>query len=284
MLAIIFNQGIIAGDVVERPINSDFVLLRTKKVLLSFIENSIYLGLLWVNPWRILGSIGIGKIEEVGVDVEPNLQGKMALVLPYSRKYGGIGTEIDGLLAKNAVVPEDSLVILPEKFSDKVLLYPFLSIVEQIKTIVKGERVLILGAGIIGILAYLSLLEICPEVELYSEGNGSIAGIKTIKDTNKKWDVVVISSMRSWIRYVAEKLVENNGKIVVPTFMKTWPPVLPKNSIRVYPIKITSLLDEIDKKISDKLFEEIIGYSDDIISSIPTSKKGVIVDVEKSLR
>lgn len=284
MLAIVFNQGITINDVVERPINHDFVLLKPKKVLLSFIENSVYLGLLWVNPWRILGSIGVGKIEDVGVDVDPNLQGKTALVLPYSKKYGGIGTEIDGLLAKSAVIPDDALIILPEKFSDKVLLYPFLSMAEQIRDIVKGDRVLILGAGLTGILTYYNIRDDCPEVALYSEANGVISGIKTIKDTDKKWDAIVISSMRSWTRYVAGKLVENHGKIIIPTFMNTWPPVLPKNAIRVYPIKISGLLEEIERKISDKFFEENIGYSDDIISSIPTSKRGVIIDVEKSLR
>lgn len=270
-----------AEDVVERPINNDFVLLQPKKILLSFIENSIYLGLLWVKPWTILGSIGVGKIEEVGVDVDSNLQGKSALVLPYSNKYGGIGTEIDGLLAKNAVVPDDALVVLPETFSDKILLYPFISIVEQIKSIAKGERVLILGAGMTGILTYLELLNSCPEVAIYSDADGNISGLKTIKDTDRKWDVIVISSMRSWTRYVAERLVSKDGKILIPTFMKTWPPGFPKNSIRIYPTKISGLIDEIENKITDKFFEENIGYSDDILSAIPTSKKGVIVNMEK---
>ncbi|ARM75740.1 zinc-binding alcohol dehydrogenase family protein [Acidianus manzaensis] len=285
MLSIIFNQGIIAEDIVEKPINKDFISIKPKKVLLSFIENSVYLGLLWIRPRTILGSIGIGKIYDVGIDVDPTLQGKEVLVLPYSEKYGGIGTEIDGLLTKNAVIPEDSIIPLPEHYTDKILLYPFFSIAKQIEEISKGESVLILGAGIIGILTYILLSKSTSDIALYSEVYSNIHGVKEITDTDKKWDIVVIATMHSWARYSAEKLLENNGKIIIPIFAKSWPPTCPNsNTIKVYPKKINGLFSEIEDVISDKFFEENIGYSDDIISSIPTSKRGVIVDIEKALR
>ncbi|AWR97097.1 zinc-binding alcohol dehydrogenase family protein [Acidianus sulfidivorans JP7] len=283
MLSIIFNQGIILEDVVERPINRDFVSVKTKKVLLSFIENSIYLGLLWVKPWTILGSIGIGKVQDVGIDVDPSLQGKEVLILPYSNKYGGIGTEIDGLLTKSAVVPSDSIVPLPEKYSDKVLLYPFFSIAKQIEKLSISKRVLILGAGIIGIITYILLHNSASDIAIYSEVYKNIPGVKKITETDQKWDIVVVATMHSWARYSAEKLVTEDGKIIIPDFANSWPPTCPNNALRIYPEKIDGLFSEIEEKISDKFFEENIGYSDDIISSIPTSKRGVIIDVEKSL-
>jgi NADPH:quinone reductase-like Zn-dependent oxidoreductase len=284
MISIIFNQGIIPEDVVERPINNDFVMVSPDKVLLTFIENAVYLGLLWVRPWTILGSIGIGKIEAVGVDVDPTLQGKNALILPYSKKYGGIGTEIGGLLTEKAVIPDDAIVTLPENTSDKVLLYPFVSIATQIVDLVKGEKVLIIGSGLLGLLTYQYLLDSSIDVSIYTDIPGKkIQGIKEVKNLEEgKWDIVVLSTMRGWVRYIAERLITEDGRIIVPVFMNTWPPTLPSRSIRIYPKKMDGLLQKTEK-ISDKFFSENIAYSDDILSSIPTSKNGVIVNVKKSL-
>lgn len=284
MISIIFNQGITPKDVVERPINSDFVLVSPDKVLLTFIENSIYLGLLWVKPWRILGSIGVGKIEAVGLDLDSSLQGKNVLVLPYSKKYGGIGTEIDGLLAEKAVVPEDAIVTLPDNFSDKILLYPFVSIATQIEELVKGEKVLIMGSGILGLLTYQYLLDNSIDVSIYTDVPGKrLQGVKEVRNLEGgKWDVVILSTMRAWARYVAERLINEGGRIIVPTFMNTWPPTLPSKSIRVYPKKIDGLVQKTER-ISDKFFNENVAYSDDILASIPTSKNGVIVNVKKAL-
>ncbi|BDC19056.1 zinc-binding alcohol dehydrogenase family protein [Acidianus sp. HS-5] len=284
MISIIFNQGIIPKDVVERPINNDFVLVSPDKVLLTFIENSIYLGLLWVRPWTTLGSIGIGKIEAVGVDVDPTLQGKNVVVLPYSRKYGGIGTEIDGLLTEKAVVPDDAIVALPEKFDDKALLYPFISIASQIVELAKGEKVLIIGSGLLGLLTYQYLLDNSVDVSLYTDIPGKkIQGVKEVKNLEEgKWDIVVLSTMRGWARYIAERLIIEDGRIIVPAFMNTWPPTLPPKSVRIYPKKMDNILQKTEK-ISDKFFNENIAYSDDVLSSIPTSKNGIIVNVKKAL-
>ncbi|EZQ03187.1 alcohol dehydrogenase [Candidatus Acidianus copahuensis] len=282
MISVIFNQGIMIQDIVEKPIDRDFVMVRPEKVLISFIENSIYLGVLWVKPWRIIGSIGTGKIEAVGLDVDSSLNGKKVLIMPFSKKYGGIGTEIDGLLSETAVIPDDSIFEIPSDYEDKILLYPFASIATQIAERYKGERVLIIGSGITSILTHLALtpyseVNIFTDIQIPKE-----LGITPIKNPEKKWDVVVVATMRSWARYAAEKLITDNGTVVIPTFMSSWPPACPKNSVKIYPEKVQGALQLLDK-IPEKIFNILIGYSDDIMSSIPTSKNGVIVEVNKAI-
>ncbi|MEM0173203.1 MAG: hypothetical protein QXI16_01700 [Sulfolobaceae archaeon] len=110
MLAIIFNQGINVMYVVERPLYRDYYQVKTEKVLLDGIENAIYLGLLWVEPQRVLGTFGIVKILRSGLDADKSQEGKYAVTLGYSKKYGGLGSEIDGILAERPIIPEDSIV------------------------------------------------------------------------------------------------------------------------------------------------------------------------------
>ncbi|MEM4139419.1 MAG: zinc-binding alcohol dehydrogenase family protein, partial [Sulfolobaceae archaeon] len=86
MLAIIFNQGINVMDVVERPLYRDYYQVKTEKVLLDGIENAIYLGLLWVEPQRVLGTFGIVKILRSGLDADKSQEGKYAVTLGYSKK------------------------------------------------------------------------------------------------------------------------------------------------------------------------------------------------------
>lgn len=282
MMSIIFNQGIIAKDIVEKPIDADFVMISTQKVLLGVIENSVYLGFLWVRPWRVLGSIGIGKIDAVGLDVDNTLQGKTVLVLPYSQKYGGIGTEIDGILSEKATVPSDSIIVISPNYSDKILLYPFASIALQIKEIAEGKDILVIGSGFTSLLTYLALSD-SSNIGIYSDTESKIPGIQEVKKSDKKWDIVVISTMRSWARVVAEKLVKDNGKIIIPKFMNSWPTIVPHNTVFIYPKKRDDVAQFLDKYVTERIFNENIEYSDDIINSIPTPKNGVIVEI-KSLK
>jgi NADPH:quinone reductase-like Zn-dependent oxidoreductase len=283
MISILFNQGIIPADVVERPIEEDFVSITPQRVLLSAIENSIFVGFLWIRPWTIIGSIGIGKVDEVGLSVDEGLKGKTVLVLPYSPKYGGIGTEINGLLVEKTNMPSDSIVTLPENPPDKLLLYPFASVALQIKEYAEGKEVLILGSGLTAMLTYLALKD-SATLGIYSDEDVKLPYAQKIKKSDKKWDMVVVSTMRGWARVVADSLVKDNGKIVIPKFLNSWPAIVPKNPLFVPPVPRDDVIPFLNREVTDKLFEENVGYADDVISAIPTPKNGVIVDVKKALK
>ncbi|BFH74434.1 alcohol dehydrogenase [Sulfurisphaera javensis] len=284
MKAIVFDLGITLKDVVEKPVYRDYVQVSPLKVLISGLENSIYTGILWVQPGRILGSTGFVKIEAAGLDSDNQLEGKQAIILPYSKKYGGIGTEIDGILAEKSVIPDDSIVTLPSNYPDKYILYPFVSIGLQLRKILRGYNVLIIGDGLTGLLSAYMLVGNANKIGIYSDDiyKIKIYGVEEIKDLSTQWDAIVITTMRSWIRAIlANTLI--NSVIVIPRFMNTWPVVVPNNVKFVEPTKLNGVFEYIDDEISEKFFNQLVGISEDFFSSIPTSKPGILVNIEKTL-
>jgi len=286
MNAIVFDLGITMEDIVERPVLNDHLQVVPIKALISGLENSIYVGLLWVRPETILGSTGLVKVNAIGLDVEPQLEGKLGIVLPYSKKYGGVGTEIDGILAEKSVIPQDAFVPIPSNYDDRLLLYPFVSIGLQLRRILQGLNVLIIGDGLTGLISANMIVGYANKVGILRDELSykiKMYGIEEIKEFNSSWDVILITTMRSWARVLASNL-SSDTMVVLPKFMNSWPVFLPNNNVKfIEPTKVNGVFEYIENEISDKFFKEIIGLSNDLLSSIPSSKPGIIVDVTKSL-
>lgn len=284
MKALVFNLGITINDVPEKQVNRDYVLLKPKRVLVNGLENSIYVGLLWVEPTRILGSTGIGRIENVGLDIDKSLEGKLVLVLPYSQTYGGIGTEIDGILAEKATVPLDSIVILPQSnFNEKYILYPYVSFALQLPKYISSGNTLIIGSGLYGITSALYLRDVVSKVAVYREDgiNPKIVGVEEIRHLSQEWDNIVIKTFRSWIRAFVDHISKSNTKIIMPKLMNTWPVVSSTKAIFIPPREVDGVLEFIDKKITDKLFNELVSFSNDLLTSFPSPRAGVVINTEE---
>ena len=288
MKAIVFNLGITIEDIVERPILNDHLQVVPIKALITGLENSIYAGLLWVRPETILGSIGLVRVTATGVDVESQLEGKTGIVLPYSKKYGGIGTEIDGILAEKSVIPQDVFVtISSDHYDDRFLLYPFVSIGLQLRKMLRGSNTLIIGDGLTGLISAKMLVGYANKVGMLRDEftyKIRIYGVEEVKEINSSWDSIFITTMRSWARVLVSSLSQQNITVILPRFMNSWPVVLPNNNVKfVEPAKLNGVFEYIEDEVSDKFFKEIVGFSDDLFSSIPSSKPGIVVDVTKSL-
>lgn len=286
MNAIVFDQGITMKDVVEKPVLSDHVLVSPIKALISGIENSIYTGFLWVKPGTILGSSGIVKVTTVGLDVDSQLEGRYAIVLPFSKKYGGIGTEVDGILAEKSVIPYDAIVLLPPNYDDKVILYPFVSIGFQLRKIVRGLNTLIIGDGLTGTISANMLVGYTNKVGIYRDEFSyrvKIYGVEEVKEISPSWDAVIITTMRSWARILISSF-PTDTLVILPRFMYSWPAIVLNNNIKlVEPAKINGIFEYIESEIGDKFFKEIVGISEDLFSSIPSQKAGTIVNLTKNL-
>ncbi|ABP96258.1 MULTISPECIES: alcohol dehydrogenase [Metallosphaera] len=274
MKSIVFNQGIIEAEVPEIPVNRNFVEISTEEALIDGIENGIYLGLIWVRPGTILGGVGLGRVRDVGVDVDESLIGKLVLVTPFSKAFGGIGTEIHGVLAERAVIPADSLVSLPEGMDERALLLPFVSMALEIREKVRGGSVLAIGNGLLTRI----LADLVSDLAIIEDDDTSSKRSAALERT---WDYVVVSTIRGWARHLAEKLISPGGKIIIPKFMNSWPPLTPRSSEMVYPFVRKDAFKHLDSKESEKLLKNFIGKSDNIIASIPTSKPGIIVSMKK---
>ncbi|MEM1629470.1 MAG: zinc-binding alcohol dehydrogenase family protein [Saccharolobus sp.] len=284
MKAVIFNLGITLADVPENQVNKDFVLLKPLRVLIDGIENAIYVGLLWVEPWRVLGTTGIGRILSVGLDIDKSLEGKLVLVLPYSQTYGGIGTEIDGLLSERSVVPFDSIIVLPQsRFIEKYILYPYVSFAFQLENVIENGSTLIVGSGIYGIISALYLKNIVTKINIYREDgiNPKLIGVEEIKHLSPNWDNIIITTFRSWVRGFIEDLTKNGTRVIMPKLMNSWP-VISSNRIKyIIPKEVDGVLEFIENKIGDNLFQELISFSTDILASFPTPKAGVVIKTDE---
>ncbi|BDB97017.1 zinc-binding alcohol dehydrogenase family protein [Saccharolobus caldissimus] len=284
MKAVVFNLGITVAELPERQINKDFVLLKPLRVLINGLENAIYVGLLWVEPWRILGSTGIGRVENVGLDIDKNLEGKLVLILPYSQSYGGIGTEIDGLLCEKAVIPFDSIVILPQsKFNEKYILYPYVSFAFQLVNQLNNGSTLIIGSGLYGIISALYLKDLVTKVSVYREDgiNPKIIGVEEVKHISQEWDNIIITTFKSWIRAHIEDFVKNNTKVIMPKLMNSWPLISSNKITYIAPKEVDGVIEYINNKISDRLFQEVVSFSGDILTSFPATKAGVILKMDE---
>ncbi|QKQ99709.1 alcohol dehydrogenase [Metallosphaera tengchongensis] len=280
MKSIVFNQGIIVSEQPETPIGSKSVEILPEKVLVDGIENSIFLGLLWVKPGTILGSIGIGKIRDVGVDLPQSMIGKRSLVFPLSEAIGGIGTEVNGLLCERAVVPVDSVITFSENIDDRYLILPHLSVALDIMEKIGDGSTLIIGSGLTAVLIHIFGRDMDINI-MYDDGSFRLSNNNKVVNIDKQWDNIVISTMRGWARHLAQRLVKPSGHIFIPKFVNSWPSFIPQRSFLVRPRYRSELLEYLNSKEVEHVIKTYLGYSEDALSSIPTTKPGIIVDVKK---
>ncbi|BBD73897.1 alcohol dehydrogenase [Sulfodiicoccus acidiphilus] len=283
MLAIIFDQSITARDVVKRPVLRDHLLVSPELVLLDGVENAVFLGLLWVQPWRILGTTALARVSATGLEVSKKLEGKKVLVFPFSNSYGGLGTDIDGVMAEEALVPSDVVVEVPDSADWKYLLYPHLSLIEQIISEVRDSKVLIVGGGLTGMLAAALLPDVASKVGLFTEGSVplTLEGVEKVGQISGDWDAILLSSMKSWIRGSLSAL--DAPRVILPRFSRTWPLNLFKNTLEIFPKPSTYVSHLLGSKRIAKVLESVVGFSDDVLASIPTSKPAVVVEFKRAL-
>ncbi len=290
MKSLVFDQGITPRDIPRGALGKDQVMITPCRVLISAIENAIYLGLLWVNPSTIIGSIGIGKVSGVGLAIDPSLNGRRVLVTPYSH-HGGIGTELNGILAEEAIVPYDSIEILPNDLEDEAILLPFVSFARRVVEEIGGGNLLIIGGGLFSLALAMLVRDKVNKIGMMSEESVSPFkqfGVEEITNIEKKWDYVVISTFRAWARVISSSLLKDKGRIFIPKIMNSWP-VLMSPAMEKVPVNDISVDDYniLRKKFNKKIIEQFITFSDDFYTSIPSSGLGTIVRTEiafKNLR
>ncbi|WP_054837681.1 hypothetical protein [Sulfuracidifex metallicus] len=169
--------------------------------------------------------------------MDPSLRGRRILVTPYSA-YGGIGTELNGLLSEEANVPYDSIEVIPGDVQEEALLLPFVSFARKVKERINGGTLLMLGGGLVSLITSAILKDYVSEIGVFTEGNVlpfKQFGVEIISNLDKKWDNIIISTTRSWARLVAPRLLRSTGKIFMPKIMNSWPLILSRD-IEIVPI------------------------------------------------
>ncbi|MEM0173202.1 MAG: hypothetical protein QXI16_01695 [Sulfolobaceae archaeon] len=121
-------------------------------------------------------------------------------------------------------------------------------------------------------------------ISIYKENEYNIKyeGVELIKELKREWEMVIITNMKSWIRAYLKEITRENGKILIPKFLKSWPLLLYAEGRKVEfiePIKDNEVFGILNI-INNKLFSELVSYSEDIQSSIPTKTPGVLINFQ----
>ncbi|MGC9106021.1 MAG: hypothetical protein ACP5HQ_06330 [Thermoprotei archaeon] len=278
MIALVSDYGITIADVADQPVHSDGVLVSPITLAFNGIENAVYLGLIWARPKTILGSMGVVKVVETGVDVDPNVKGKKFVVSPFSRSRGGLGSDVNGIAAELASIPQDALMPYVEELGDVSVLAPFLSIAVKVNEVADGKRLLVLGGGPLGSIT-AEACEDCDSVGVYSESyRPKSPKVKVVNRLEpSSWDVVFIATLESWAADVAARF----KTAVLPRLTLQFPPVPIPNAIEIVPYYSDSV-PKLARSLGLKHLSELLVKSDSLEAAIPTVKgKIVVVEAEK---
>lgn len=282
MIALVSDYGISVQEVPDLPVHSNHVYVSPIEVAFNGIENAVYLGLLWLKPKTILGSMGIVRVIDVGVDVDQGLKGKTFTVSPFSPSSGGIGTDSHGIASEAASIPLDALFPYYEDLGDLNVLLPYLSIALQVEEVYEGKRLLVIGSGPLGSLI-AELCESCDEVGLMGVSkpylpSGRVRMVSKIEPD--AWDAVFIATLEAWALEASKEF----KAVAFPRLTLRWPPLVPPKAIEIASKPRDDLLQAM-KSLDRKFLTQFVVRSDTFEGAVPASDgKLVVVDVRRALR
>lgn len=227
MKALVFQYDARVVDKPRPPVPMEHLLIKVHAVALDGIENAIYGSLLWVEPGRILGVEGYGRVELLGVDSDTAFSGK--LVAGYPKTVRGIpGVDYDGWAAEYTSQPSSGVGLLPDNIDDIVAAATAGSggIALYVAERSIGKNLLVIGSGYTGVLAALFAKHAVNIGLVGNVGKGlrgivrgfvnSIYSYNKLKELKGEWDIVFLSSLDARARMYIRGLHGTTSVIVHP--------------------------------------------------------------------
>lgn len=229
MKALVWNGEAVVEERPVPPIPRGWVLGKVLAASLTSIDAAVTSGTLPVIPGRVLGSYGLIRVAEPGVDA-PFGPGEVVGVTPISSE-GTLVVDLDGVMSEYATVPSDAIIDVGKnivKGEDlwKLLLMLEFSFVPKLTDIVGGKDVLILGTGISTYIiasflrSYSRITVIGRESPFLKRLAG--LGVKVLsakKHLNKEgslFDAVVLCAIHSYMAMASPTYLKSGGTLVLP--------------------------------------------------------------------
>jgi hypothetical protein len=221
--SLIWGPGLKVTEISIPPVPLGWVLAKVLTAYLGPLERAVMLGVQPVSSGRILGGLGIVRVIESGVNVEDFALGGVYAVQPHSN-YGLLGIDVDGIIAEYAIIPKDSLIPIPRS----MLREPFLplwlefSYLKEIKEIVTGKEVLIIGCGFGGLVTarYLqneSNIKVgCVSKALFNDIASYGIEIMSIDNIRRKFDVIILAPLSIYSTMKVLRFCAENSTIIIP--------------------------------------------------------------------
>ncbi len=229
MKALVWNGEAVVEERPVPPIPKGWVLGKVLAASLTSIDAAVTSGTLPVIPGRVLGSYGLIRVVEPGVDT-PFGPGEVVGVTPLSSE-GTLVIDLDGVMSEYASVPSDTIIDVGKnavKSADlwKLLLMLEFSFVPKLTDIVGGKDVLILGTGISTyiIASFLKSYSRITVIGRESPFLKRLAGLgvkvlSTKKHLNKErslFDAVILCAIHSYMAMASPTYLRSGGTLVLP--------------------------------------------------------------------
>lgn len=288
MKALVFQYDARVVDKPKPPIPLEHLLVRVHAVALDGIENAIYGGFLWVEPSRILGVEGYGRVEVLGVGTDTVFSGK--LVAGYPKTSRGIpGVDYDGWAAEYTSQPSSGVGVLPDNIDDVIAAATASSggVALYVAEKSMGKNLLVVGSGYTGVLAAYFARH---AVNIGLVGNlrkglrgvvrsftNSIYSYDKLKEMKDAWDIVFISSLDARARIYARSLQGATTVIVHPWLELLSTSIRGLSRIEVAGwTRIGEAYREL-RRIPEELRRELVLVVDDFKAALPVPRAKVIV-------
>ncbi len=226
MKALLWVGEAVVRDVSVPPIPRGWVLGRVLAASLSSIDAAVTSGTIPVLPGRVLGSYGVIRVVEPGVDSGFG-PGEVLGVVSLS-KGGFLGLDIDGLMREYASVPKECLRRVINVEQSKLWLYPLMlefSFIPALRDGVVGKDVLVMGTGI-STYVIASYLRGDSRVSVLGDSSSlvkKLAGLGVKVVSTKKaaelygaFDAVVLCAMSSYLIMISPRFVGDGGLLIIP--------------------------------------------------------------------
>jgi len=290
--ALVFQYDARVVDKPRPPVSMEHLLIKVHAVALDGIENAIYGSLLWVEPGRILGVEGYGRVELLGVDADTVFSGK--LVAGYPKTMKGIpGVDYDGWAAEYTSQPSSGVGLLPDDIDDIIAAATVGSgsIALYVAEKSVGKNLLIIGSGYTGVLAAYFARHAVNIGLVGNVGKGlrgiirgfvnSIYNYSKLKELKGEWDIVFLSSLDARARMYIRGLYGTTSVIVHP-----WLELL-STSIRGLArievagwTRIGEAYQEL-RRVDEDLRKELTAIVDSFEAALPVPRAKVIVRLVK---
>ncbi len=292
MKALVFQYNAIVVDKPKPPIPYNHVLVRVYAVALSALENAVYGGLLWVEPGRILGAEGYGRVEYLGVDADTSFSGRLIASLPKTER-GIPGVDYDGFAAEYTAQPSSGIGLLPREVDDIVAatLASSTSIALYVAEKSRGKNILIIGSGYTGILtAYFSkqavniVLVGNPSKKLKGIARGftnALYNYNKLSDIKGEWDIVFLSSLDARARMYVREIGRASTVIVHPWLELLSTSIRGLTRVEVAGWTRTGEAYYAGKQLPAELREGLIKVIDNLEAALPVTAPRVVVKLVK---
>lgn len=286
--ALVFQYDARVVDKPKPPIPVEHLFIKVHAVALNGIENAVYGGMLWVEPGRVLGVEGYGRVEYLGVNADKSFSGKLVAGYPKSSK-GIPGIDYDGWAAEYTSQPMQGVGLLPPNIDDVVAAATAgsASIALYVAEKSMGKSLLVIGSGYTGILAaYFAKHAV--NIGVVGNMDKSLRGIvrgfvnvvygyDKLRDLKGEWDIVFLSSLDARARMYIRGIKGSSTVIVHP-----WLELLSTSIRGLAKIEVagwTRIGEAYAKarEVYEDLKRELVVVVDNFESALPVPKPKVVV-------